>query len=130
MILLDHNVPQHEVEELRRWGIRVRQVGHEIGRPEWQDQEEIVRHLHQGKQPTFFTRDIGFVRRRFCHPNYCIVVLVCPALETAALVRRFLRHRLFRTKTARMGRVVKVSPVSIAWLEMGGTCRRHVGWSS
>jgi len=38
--------------------------------PEWNDQQEVLRYLHATKQSAFFTRDLGFFRRRFCHPNY------------------------------------------------------------
>jgi hypothetical protein len=65
--------------------------------------------LHATKQATFFTRDLGFFRRRFCHSNYCIVVLTVPVAETAAYIRRLLRHPRFKTRASRVGRVLKLS---------------------
>ena len=62
MILLDHNIPEDQAEQLRRWRIHFRQIGFEVGRPEWDDQQEILRYLHATKQVTFFTRDLGFFR--------------------------------------------------------------------
>ena len=65
MIVLDHNIPEDQAEQLRRRRIHFRQVGFEVGRPEWDDQQEILRFLHATKQITFFTRDLGFFRARF-----------------------------------------------------------------
>ena len=62
MIILDHNIPEDQAEQLRRRRIHFRQIGFEVGRPEWDDQQEILRFLHATKQITFFTRDLGFFR--------------------------------------------------------------------
>ncbi len=43
-----------------------------LGRPEWDDQQEILRYLHRA----FFTRDLGFFRARLCHKNYCLAVIM------------------------------------------------------
>ena len=128
MILLDHNIPQDQSEQLRRWRIHFQQVGYEIGRPEWEDQQEILRYLHRMKQATFFTRDLGFFRRRFCHPNYCLVVVTGLVLETASLTRRLLRHPEFKTKAKRQGRVVKLSSTNISWWEVGRNRQQRLAW--
>ncbi len=60
MIVLDHNIPRDQALRLRRWRLRAHHIGFEVGRPEWQDQQEVVRYLHKLKAPTFFTRDAGF----------------------------------------------------------------------
>ena len=106
MILLDHNIPEQQVEAFRRVRLRLPQIGHDVGRPEWQDLEEILRYLHSLKAGTFITRDEGFFRRSLCHPNYCIAIVSGPVGDTAASIRRFLRHATFRTKRNRMGKVV------------------------
>jgi hypothetical protein len=67
VIILDHNIPRDQAAQLDRWNIRFRHVGFDVGRPEWDDQQEILRYLHQARRPTFFTRDIGFFQRRLCH---------------------------------------------------------------
>ncbi len=115
MIILDHNVPEDQAEQLRRWRIHFRQIGFEIGRPEWDDQQEILRYLHTAKQVTFFTRDLGFFRRRLGHSNHCLVVMTVPVLETALYIRRLLRHPIFETRAKRNGKVVKVSTGKIVW---------------
>ncbi|MDZ7405709.1 MAG: hypothetical protein ONB41_16585 [candidate division KSB1 bacterium] len=79
-MILDHNIPEGQAEQLPRWWIRFQQIGFEVGRPEWDDQQEILRYLHQVKRVTFFTRDLGFFHPRFCHATYCIVVITSDVL--------------------------------------------------
>lgn len=128
MILLDHNIPEHQVEALRRARLRPQQVGRDIGRPEWQDLEEILRYLHRLKAATFITRDEGFFRRRLCHPNYCIVVVSGPVIETAVYAQRFLRHAAFRAKQQRVGKVVRLSSTRIAWWEIDMESQQRLLW--
>ena len=73
MIILDHNIPNDQAAQLQRCRVRFRQIGFEVGRPEWDDQQEILRFLHATKQITFFTRDLGFFRAPLRHANYCLV---------------------------------------------------------
>lgn len=128
MILIDHNVPEHQVVQLQRWGVHCQKIGRDVGREEWQDLDEILRYLHRGRQHTFITRDAGFFRRRLCHANYCIVVIIGPVEETAEYVRRFLRHPSFRTKRQRMGKVVRLSPDKITWWELHAARQQRIAW--
>ncbi|KAA0228750.1 hypothetical protein EDS67_12690 [candidate division KSB1 bacterium] len=128
MIVLDHNIPEDEVEKLQQKRVRFRQIGHEIGRPEWDDQQEILRYLHNAKQMTFFTRDLGFFRPRLCHLNYCLVIITGPVQETASFIRRFLRHPKFKTKETRMGCVLRLSSAGIAWWEIKRDRQQNIFW--
>ena len=119
MIILDHNIPEDQAQQLRRRRIHFRQIGFEVGRPEWDDLQEILRFLHATKQITFFTRDLGFFRARLCHSNYCLVVLTVPVLETADYIRKVLRHPDFKTRAKRNGKVMKVSTDRITLWETG-----------
>ena len=119
MIVLDHNIAENEAKQLRRWQVHFRQIGLEVGRPEWEDQQEILRYLHRTRQVTFFTRDLGFFRPRLCHNNYCLAVITVPVLETALYVRRLLRHRAFNTKAKRQGKVIRISSAKIVWWQLG-----------
>lgn len=47
MIILDHNITRDQAEQLQQWRIHFRQIGFQIGRPEWDDQQEILRYLHK-----------------------------------------------------------------------------------
>lgn len=128
MITLDHNIPEGQAEQLCRWRVHFRQIGFEVGRPEWDDQQEFLRYLHATKQVTFFTRDLGFFRSRLCHPNYCLVVLTVPVLETARYIRKVLRHLDFRSRAKRHGKVIKVSTNRITLWELGRQPQRTSRW--
>ena len=109
MIILDHNIPKDQAEQLRRRRVHVRQIGFEVGRPEWADQQEILRFLHATKQITFFTRDLGFFRARLRHANYWLValtvpVLDIPVLDTAHYISKLLRHPHFNSRAKRNGK--------------------------
>jgi hypothetical protein len=128
VIVLDHNIPEDQAEQLRRRRIHFRQVGFEVGRREWDDQQEILRFLHATKQITFFTRDLGFFRARWCHANYCLVVLNVPVLETADYIRKVLRHPEFKTRAKRNGKVLKVSTDRITLWEARPQRRSTSHW--
>jgi hypothetical protein len=113
VIILDHNIPEDQAEQLRHQRIHFRQIGFEVGRPEWDDQQEILRFLHATKQVTFFTRDLGFFRSSWRHANYCLVTLTVPVLETAHYISKLLRHPQFNTRAKRNGKVIRVSTKNI-----------------
>ena len=119
MIILDHNIPEDQARRLRRYRVHFRQIGFDVGRPEWDDQQEILRYLHASKQLTFLTRDIGFYRYRLCHKSYCLVVLTVPVRETADYARKLLHHSQFRTRVLRNGKVLLISTKRIAFWEVG-----------
>jgi hypothetical protein len=59
MNILDENIIASQRQRLRSWRIPVRQIGVDIDRKGFQDEEILpfLQHLHR---PTFFTRDRGF----------------------------------------------------------------------
>jgi hypothetical protein len=119
VIILDHNIPENQARGLRRHRVHFRQLGFDVGRPEWDDQQEILRYLHASKQLNFITRDLGFYRYRLCHKSDCLVASTVPLLETADYVQKLLRHREFRTRALRSGKVIVVSTVRIAYWQLG-----------
>ena len=128
MIILDHNIPVDQAEQLRRRRIRFRQIGFEVGRPEWDDQQEILRFLHASKQLTFFTRDLGFFRASWRHANYCLVVLTVPVLESADYISKLLRHPQLNTRAKRNGKVIRVSTKNINFWDMGRQQQSTASW--
>ena len=128
MIILDHNIPNDHAAQLQRRRVRFRQIGFEVGRPEWDDQQEILRFLHATKQITFFTRDLGFFLAPLRHANYCLVALTVPVLETAQYISKLLRHPDFNTRAKRNGRVIRVSTKSITFWEIGRMQQRTIYW--
>ena len=106
MIVLDENIPESQRLLLRSWRIQPQQIGHEVGRQGMKD-EEIVPLLHELKRATFFTRDLGFYKRYFCHSYYCLTILDIGQYEVANFLERFLQSQKFNTKTKRMGEVIR-----------------------
>jgi len=106
MNILDENIPESQRQLLRGWGIRVRQIGQDVGRQGMKD-EEIIPLLHQLQQPTFVTRDAGFYDRRLCHASYCLAYLDMSQYEAASFIRRFLQHPSFNTHAKRIIRTPK-----------------------
>ena len=94
MIFLDHNIAEDQAELLRQWRIHVKQIGIDVGRPEWDDFQEILRYLHAQKQPTFITRDFDFFQPQLRHANYALLVLAVPIRETATCTKHFFAASL------------------------------------
>lgn len=108
MIILDENFPDSQRQLLLSWRFSLKQVGFEIGREGMKD-DEIIPLLHQLSQPTFFTLDSDFYHPKFCHKKYCLIFLNVTQYESAAFVRRVLKHKAFDTKAKRMGNVIRAS---------------------
>jgi hypothetical protein len=106
--ILDENVPDEQRELVRQFGIRIRQIGREVGRLGMRD-EEIIPLLLALRRATLFTHDTDFSDPGLCHPSYCIVYLNVRQPEIASFVRRVLRHPRLDTKAKRMGTVVHAS---------------------
>jgi len=113
MNILDENIIDNQRRQLKSWRVSVRQIGYEIGRKGIKDRE-IIPFLHQLSHPAFFTRDDGFYERRLCHTGYCLVYLDVRKEQVATFVRRLLRHREFKTKAKRMGKVIRVSHIGLS----------------
>jgi hypothetical protein len=109
MILLDENIVEDQCRLLRSWRIRIRQIGQDVGRQGLKDEQQILPLLHKLNRPTFFTRDLGFFDRSWCHKNYSLICLAVSQNEVARFIRRVLRHPSFNSKAKRMGKVVRVS---------------------
>jgi hypothetical protein len=128
LIVLDHNIPKNQAEQLTRSRLHWKQIGYQVGRPEWDDRQEIQRYLQANRRTTFFTRDSGFFNTELCHDQYCIVVMGGPIAETAAWIRRFLKCPEFRTVIRRSGKVVMLGSSGIAVLEKPQERRYTVRW--
>jgi hypothetical protein len=48
--------------------------------------DEIIPFLHELRDTTFFTRDLGFYDHKLCHPRYCLVCLSVRKDEVAIFV--------------------------------------------
>lgn len=106
MNVLDENIPESQRLLLKSKRVRVRQIGHDVGRKGMKD-KEIIRLLHELDRPTFFTLDEDFYDRRLCHERYCLVHLDVEEETAGEYIHRLLRQRTLNTKAKRMGRVVQ-----------------------
>ncbi len=108
MNILDENIPANQRELLEHWGLRVQQIGFNVGRRGMHD-DEIVPLLLRERRPTLFTRDEDFYDQELCHLRYCIAYLAVDKNEVAIFVRRFLHHPAFNTLGKRLGAVIRIS---------------------
>jgi hypothetical protein len=58
-----------------------------------------------------------FFKRDLCHAGYRLVWLDVFADETAEYIRRFLRHKLFRAQSQRMGKVVRLRHTGVSFFQ-------------
>ena len=128
MIVLDENIDVFRRHHLERWRIHFRRIGAELGRFGMDDREEIIPLLHALRRPTFFTRDQDFYHPWLRHYGYCLVFLEVNPVETAQFIRRFLRHRLFRTQAQRLGKVVRIHEDGISFWQLGAGKAQDISW--
>jgi hypothetical protein len=125
--VLDENILESQRLLLKSWRVPVRQIGLELSRNGMSD-EQILPFLLTVRQPTFFTRDLGFWSLDFRHDRRCLVVLAIGQYEVAYFVRRLLRHPMFDAHVKRMGRVFRVMPTGVLVLEPREAAERLVRW--
>lgn len=113
MNVLDENILANQRLLLSGWRVPYRQIGREVGR-KGMDDEEIIPLLLTLSRPTFFTLDHDFYDPGLCHRKYCLVHLDLKQSEAALFIRRILRHPDLRTKTSRMGKVIRASHAGLA----------------
>lgn len=83
------------------------------------EDDGIATLLHQVRNPTFVTINvIDFWLKFPPNRNYCIVGIVLIGEQTnllSSILRNLLRLPQFRTKAARMGKVIRVRPSGIEY---------------
>jgi hypothetical protein len=71
--------------------------------------EEIIPLLHSLTKLTFFTLDEDFFKPCLCHGDYRLIYLDAAQYESAAFVRRTLKHPDFNSTAKHMGKVIVLS---------------------
>ena len=83
--------------------------------------DSITTLLHRIHQLTFITINVAdFWKKVEPHQNYCFVSFALPkerASEIPSFLHRLFLIAIFRTKAARMGKVVRVTPTRIEYYE-------------
>ena len=78
--------------------------------------------LRAQNQPTFVTiNETDFWRRIPLSENYCVVCFALPdsrVREIPARLRTLLEHEEFKTKSARMGKMIRVAEQEIVYYSM------------
>jgi hypothetical protein len=92
------------------------------------DREEIIPLLPRLRQPTFFTRDHGFYHPALRQAGYCLVYCEVGTDETAEYIRRFLRHRAFRSRAQRMGKVIRLRQTGISYWQVHEQKELDLSW--
>jgi hypothetical protein len=128
MNILDENIPFGQRQPLADRGIHFRQIAREIGREGLDDREQIIPLLHRMRRPTLFTRDQDFYKPELRHQGYCLVYLDVLPDQVAEYIRRFLRHKAFRTQAQRMGKVVCLRPGGIRFWQVKLEAERALSW--
>ena len=128
MNILDEDISFLERERLRARKIHSRQIGAEIGRLGMKDRNDIIPLLHTLRHPTFFSRDHGFYHPSSRHSAYCLVHLDVAFYEVAEFIRRFLRHTVFRTRSQRMGKVVRVRHSGVSYWQVNIKGEHAFNW--
>jgi hypothetical protein len=90
---------------------------------------DILAALRSLRDITLITIDADFYRRHYCHPKCCLAVMAVPPSELGRYAVRFLRHPLFRTNAARMGKVVRVQPTGLVYWGRNAERERHAAWA-
>lgn len=128
--ILDELVHAGTLLYLHQHHVPAVQVGEGWGQSGWQDEEQIIRHLH-GSRCTFHTQDIGFFKRYLCHSSYCLVCYVdISPLDLSVWIIRFLRHPDFNTHRKRLGKVIKVTPQRIQFYVSGLEELQETSWEA
>jgi hypothetical protein len=81
--------------------------------------------------PTFVTIDQHFCKARLCNPGYCFLYFALRDDQQdplPALLRALFRRPEFRTRAVRMGKVVRVSAVSIDYWQFPERQMNHIAW--
>jgi hypothetical protein len=129
-ILMDEHLSRTEVlEPLQQW--TTAQKIEDLAPNETFKDDRILQVLRRQKQPTFVTLDAGFYHRKYCDRRYCLIYFVLPHQEQhrlPGLLRQLFRLPEFKTKAARMGKVVRVSRKRVEFWQAGDEKKRVAGW--
>lgn len=128
MFLLDEHVLDNQLDKLILGHLPVKKIGRGVGRKGMDDYNQIIPMLHLLAKTTFFTHDLGFYKRKFCHSCYCMVILRVGRYEAAKYIRRFLKHADFNTHNKRMGWVIEVHKTVIKGIRVGRTDEFKFAW--
>jgi hypothetical protein len=133
MIVFDENIfDQDVIDDLNRWykgkvvsikDLRLRTLIKD---------EAVPTILRTVKQPTFLTTNVSdYWRKMPAHATYCMICFELAneqIIEIPRLLRVVLRFREFKTKAARMGKILLVRHNRIDYYEVGSNQISSLNW--
>ena len=130
MLIFDEQINREAViEPVRSWAKAHRLI--EVRPKEHIYDDRIPHLLRKLNRPTFITIDEGFWNRKLRDKSYCILFLALRDRQQPKipyLLRKLLRLPNFKTKTLRMGKVVRVSTANIEYWQLGDQSIHALNW--
>jgi hypothetical protein len=130
LFVLDEHLDEGLVrDQLLRW-TTARYV-HDIRPGEVVKDDRILSILPTLRTPTFVTSDDFFWKRTHCNSRYCIVFVALRGRNHSRvpdLLRRLLRLPEFRSRAARMGKVVHLGEDHVRWWQLGDEREHSLHW--
>jgi len=122
MIVLDENLQDRLIREAIEHWYPGQVISITKLRPQTKIKDEAIAHLlRRSTEPTFVTLNAtDFWQKVPASDAYCIVAFELPndhAAEIPRLLRNILQLDTFKTKAARMGKVIRWTPTRIEYYE-------------
>jgi hypothetical protein len=133
MIVFDENNHQKSIMDAVAAWYRGRVMSIAVLRPESVIKDDAIPMLLRTvKQATFITTNVSdFWQRVEADRRYCIICLALPnerLNEIPVLLRCLFRLSEFKTKAARMGKVIRVSRSGIWYYQVSDNIVYHLSW--
>jgi len=130
-IVIDEQIQhQNVLASLRAW-ITVKRVL-ELRRDSVIKDESVPHLLHHQQRPTFVTINVkDFWKPKLCDRRYCIICFSVPdpkQYEIPKLLRRLFHLPEFKTRAARMGKVMHVTLDHIRYYQVGDEKMHFLHW--
>jgi len=130
LLIFDEQINRETaIEPLQSWAT-VRRLK-DVRPREMIDDDRVPELLRRLKHPTFVTIDEGFWDREYRDKSYCILYIAVSddqQFKIPALIRQLFRLSEFKTKTARMGKVARVSSVRIEYMKTHDEAVHVLNW--
>lgn len=130
-IIIDEQIQHPKVLELLRKWITVQRIL-ELRLDSVIKDEAIPHLLRHQQRPTFITINVGdFWTPKLCDRRYCIICFSVPdpkQYEIPKLLRRLFHLPEFKTRAARMGKVVHVTLDHIRYYQAGDEKMHFLRW--
>ncbi len=135
MIVFDENIHQQSLMKSVATWYRGQVVSITMLRPGTLIQDEVIPTLlQQANEATFVTNNVSdFWQKVLAHQNYCIICISLPnnrLYEISGLLRRLFLLPKFRTKAARMGKVVRASHQRVQYYQVNGNRLTTFEWQA